>query len=107
MVFAVYTAGTSWLQSNNNFSGVNINSFVNNGSLPKEFMNANANPWGGAVSVKQGGESPTELSVILDKVPQDACQNLSAKVSQKIQDAKATCGKDDPTTFTASFELGQ
>lgn len=108
MVLAVYTAGSSWLDSHDHFDNKDmIEEFVDNALLPADFKNGAVNPWGGAIQATGSADNPIQLTVTLDSVPQADCKNLAAKISEKITALSAGCGNEDITTFTAIFELGQ
>lgn len=108
MVLGVYAAGSSWLDSHDNFDAADmIPKFVDNMLLPADFKKGNANPWGGEIQAMGSADDPTQLTIILDNVPQADCKNLAARVSQKLNVISADCGPEDTTTFTAVFELGE
>lgn len=110
MVTAVYDAGASWIQFNNDFSKANITAFTKDASLPANFTNPNINPWGGSVTAGPG-KTPTTLVVGLANLPVTACNDLAAKVQAKMPKASTNCsligiGSGLPT-FTATFEFSQ
>lgn len=83
MIIAIYSAGQSWMQTNDNFKKVTIYTFTEAGLLPADFALATANPWGGAISIDPLGTDLQKLEVRLDNVPSKDCQNLLAKMIQK------------------------
>lgn len=110
IVIAVYTAGSAWLQSQNDFSGEMLSKFVANGSLPTDFSKPNINPWGGQVT-SRGGSTPTTLAVTLTNIPRNACEDLQARITAKFPVAvvyQIGCpGQNDPTTFNVIFDMGK
>lgn len=91
MVIAVYTAGQNWLRSHDDLSGVTgINIFVNDGSVPKDFMLASANPWGGSIDAFVSPQSKTSLEIDLHQIPEEACYNLGQKIKAKIPGTQST-----------------
>lgn len=101
LLTAFYSAGQSWLQSHDDFSGVSVGSFIADNSVPSD---SSTNPWGGLVTATQGG-TPTTLHVEFQNIPAGDCENLRYKISQKITNATAQCGGGDPTLFEVDFEL--
>lgn len=103
-IIALYAAGQSWLQSQPAFAGDMLTKFVLDGSVPKDF--ADGNPWGGTIKATVGS-TPTSLNMELSEVPQAACQNLKARVTEKIANAKPVCGPDPETNFTLDIDLAK
>lgn len=103
LLTAFYSAGESWLESHDTFTGDMLASFIADNSVPAD---ADKNPWGGVVTAKQGA-TPTTLHVEFQGVPQGDCQNLRYKISQKINNVTAVCGSGDPTMLEVDFELAQ
>lgn len=108
MITAVYTAGNSWLESHTGFADNMITEFIKDGSLPADFANPNVNPWGGKLEAAPYLTTLTTLTVTMENVPSTACQNLAAKVSQKMPGSVSFClpTKYSQTTFVARFNLG-
>lgn len=102
MITAVYAAGESWLQTQNSLEKNMIPIFINNGSIPSDFNESNINPWGGDIEAIGDDE---KLTVILNQVPADACQNLAVKIQQKMHPTQVTCHQTSNNVFSADFDL--
>lgn len=101
LMTSIYTAGSSYLESNPSFSGVTLQTFINNGSVPASFKNsATINPWGGALTVTGSAQN---LVVGMTNIPDKACNNLDAKVKQKFGVSTSSCN-NNTYSYTLTFE---
>lgn len=100
MVTSVFAGGQTWLQTYNDLSGLtSIQRLVDILAVPPNFAQQNANPWGGAINTL--GNNKDELTVTLTQIPAEACENLFAKIKEKITQVKA----DSPGCNTADKDL--
>lgn len=104
MVVAVYSAGESWLQSNADFSGISITTFINNGSVTKDFAGETVNPWNGNIIVQQNTQLGAKILLVsLSNVPFAACNNLQEKLQQRFTNIlKPGCGLNN---FYINFDM--
>lgn len=103
MIVAVYEAGESWLQSNADFTGVSLTTFINNGTLPKDYANQNVNPWYGNIIAQISPKGNKQsLIVALSNVPLTDCNNLREKLKHKFPKGVGDCWKG---SFYITFDM--
>ncbi|MGB6977089.1 MAG: type 4 pilus major pilin [Gammaproteobacteria bacterium] len=87
MVHVIYTASEGWLQNNLDLSEASMQNFVNNNSVPNNFVTSNnVNPWGGDIKIAIDKSKPMVINITMSNVPLNDCRNLLQKLRQKMTD---------------------
>jgi len=95
-VQALYTAGERWVQDGGAYGDAfTIANLVTDGYLPGDFASS-ANPWG---TIAVAAVDTTHFKATFGTVPFDACNNISAKLTNNFFAGTITC----PTSGSADM----
>ena len=102
MVHSLYTASTTYFDQfgpATEITGMQV--LTDKNLVPQDFLEANVNPWGGAISIV--GTAANVATVTLTEVPSDSCNNIAAKMQASLGALVDPSCATDKNQLTVTF----